>query len=80
MDAKETGVFTMDVVHTILAATSIEEAKKIAKEAIASYSQKIRKENIVKANSMVDKANTPKKIAFGMSNFILSFQGEKVIK
>ena len=78
-----TGIFSMDVVHQILNASSLEEAKNLAKDAvtaIAESGKKVREENIKKAKAMIDKAKNAQNIAFGMSNFILAFQGEKVIK
>ena len=83
MENCSTGIFSMDVVHQILKASSLEEAKKLAKDAIAMIvesGKKIREENIKKAKAMVDKAKNVQNVAFGMSNFILAFQGEKVIK
>ena len=80
MQNKATGVFSMDVVHEILAAGSLEEAKQKAKAVIKDCTQKIREENVKKANAMIDKAKNLQNLAFGMSNFILAFQGEKVIK
>ena len=83
MENCKTGIFSMDVVHQILAASSLEEAKKLAKDAIvmiAESDKKVREENIKKAKAMVEKAKNAQNIAFGMSNFILAFQGEKVIK
>ena len=73
----------MDVVHQILKVGSLEEAKKLAKDAIVMIvesGKKVREENIKKAKAMVEKAKNAQDIAFGMSNFILAFQGEKVIK
>lgn len=78
-----TGIFSMDAVHKILKASSLEEAKEIAKNSIAEIAKlgkKVRQENVKKAQVMVDKAKNAENIAFGMSNFILAFQGEKVIK
>lgn len=78
-----TGIFSMDAVHNILKASSLEEAKEIAKNSIveiARLGKKVRQENVKKAQVMVDKAKNAENIAFGMSNFILAFQGEKVIK
>ena len=83
MEICKTGIFSMDVVHQILTASSLEEAKKLAKDAIvmiAESGKKVREENIKKAKAMVEKAKNAQNIAFGMSNFILAFQGEKVIK
>ena len=83
MEICKTGIFSMDVVHQILTASSLEEAKKLAKDAIVMIvesGKKVREENIKKAKAMVEKAKNAQNIAFGMSNFILAFQGEKVIK
>ena len=80
MESEKTGVFSMDLVHQILALNSVEEAKKLAKESLKSCSEKVRKANVAKAHSMIERAKTVENIAFGMSNFILAFQDEKVIK
>ena len=83
MENCSTGIFSMDVVHQILKASSLEEAKDLAKSAVISVvesGKKIRQENVKKAHAMIDKSKDLKNIAFGMSNFILAFQGEKVIK
>ena len=70
----------MDVVHKILAAKSLEEAKELATTTITEYSKKVKQENVKKANAMIGKAKNLQSLAFGMSNFILAFQGERVIK
>lgn len=75
-----TGVFSMDVVNEILKFTDLKEAKDHAVKAIRECTAKIRKENIQKAEAMVTKAKNQTELAFGMSNFILAFQGQKVIK
>lgn len=75
-----TGVFSMDVVNEILRIADLKEAKDRAAQAIRECTLKIRKENIKKAEIMITKAKNQTEIAFGMSNFILAFQGEKVIK
>ena len=77
---ESTGVFSMEVVHQILAAKSLGDAKNIAVEKITEYSRKIKEENVKKAKAMIAKAKNLNELAFGMSNFILAFQGEKVIK
>ena len=77
---ENTGIFSMDVVHQILAAKSLGDAKNIAVEKITEYSRKIKEENVKKAKVMIAKAKNLNELAFGMSNFILAFQGEKVIK
>ena len=77
---ENTGIFSMDVVHQILAAKSLGDAKNIAVEKITEYSRKIKEENVKKAKAMIAKAKNLNELAFGMSNFILAFQGEKVIK
>lgn len=79
-EVQGTGVFSMDVVHKILALSSLEDAKQLAKTTIAECTKKVQKANVLKANTMVDKAKDVQTLAFGMSNFILAFQGEKVIK
>lgn len=80
MQNQKTGVFSMDIVHRILALECIEEAKCLAKESLKSCNKKVRDSSISKAVSMVDKSKSIRNIAFGMSNFILAFQNEKVIK
>ena len=75
-----TGVFSMDVVNEILKIADLKEAKDRAVQAIRECTAKIRKENIKKAEAMISKAKNQTEIAFGMSNFILAFQGQKVIK
>lgn len=70
----------MDVVHKILSAASLEEAKELATQAVKDYDRKVKKDNLLKASKMIGKAKDQKDLAFGMSNFILAFQGEKVIK
>lgn len=77
---ENTGIFSMDVVHQILAAKNLGDAKNIAVEKITEYSRKIKEENVKKAKVMIAKAKNLNELAFGMSNFILAFQGEKVIK
>ncbi len=79
-NAQTTGVFSMAVVNEILLINDLTAAKDRAVEAIRECTAKIRKENIRKAEAMVNKAKTQTEIAFGMSNFILAFQGQKVIK
>ena len=83
MEAKEvqgTGVFSMDVVNKVLKIADLKEAKEHAVKAIRECTAKIRAENIKKAEAMINKAKNQTEIAFGMSNFILAFQGQKVIK
>lgn len=80
METGQTGVFSMDVVHKILSATSLEEAKELATQAVKDYDRKVKKDNLLKASKMIGKSKDQKDLAFGMSNFILAFQGEKVIK
>ena len=75
-----TGVFSMDVVNEILKIADLKETKDRAVQAIRECTAKIRKENIKKAETMISKAKNQTEIAFGMSNFILAFQGQKVIK
>ena len=83
METTGSGIFSMSVIQKILNTESLEEAKRLATDAVAKISEsgkKIKQENIRKAKVMIEKSKTPKNIAFGMSNFILAFQGEKVIK
>lgn len=80
METGQTGVFSMDVVHKILSATSLEEAKELAAQAVKDYDRKVKKDNLLKASKMIGNSKDQKDLAFGMSNFILAFQGEKVIK
>lgn len=70
----------MESVHKILEVTTLEEAKAIAFSYLENHNSKVQKENIRKAELMIDRCSSIQNVAFGMSNFILSFLGEKVIK
>ena len=57
----------------------LDAAKKLAHDKIVDKTN-AKKENIRKAKAMVDKAKNVTNLMMGMSNFILSSEGKKVIK
>ncbi len=74
----ETGFFNMELVHKVLKCESLDSAKEYARTAISHY-ENARKVNLQKAHVMVTKARSKKELAFGMSNFVLAFQGLNTI-
>jgi hypothetical protein len=75
----ETGFFDMELVDKVLKCASLDSAKEYARTAISDY-ENARKVNLQKAHAMVNKSRTKQELAFGMSNFILSFQGLNILK
>jgi hypothetical protein len=80
MTTNKTGVFSMENVNQVLLIESIESAKQYAVDLVKHCDPKVHKENINKALVMIRRSKSVSNLAFGMSNFILAFQGEKVIK
>lgn len=81
-ETNKQGVFSMDRLDQILAIEDIKHAISVAREIIAEASKLpyIRQASVQKAHAMLDRCKNQKDIVFGMSNFILAFQGLKVIK
>lgn len=79
--AQTPAFFDMDIVTRAekVARTDLAAAKQIAFEAIKSLPD-AKRENINKANNMVTNARSNTQLIIGMSNFLLSHDGLKVIK
>lgn len=77
--AQNQGFFTMDMVHAVVAMKELEAAKKIAIKAIEDVKD-AKPENTRKANAMVYNAKSINSLALAMSNFMLSHDGNKVMK
>ena len=63
METTGSGIFSMSVIQKILNTESLEEAKRLATDAVAKISEsgkKIKQENIRKAKVMIEKSKTPK--------------------
>jgi GTP cyclohydrolase II len=73
-------MFKIDVVHSIISATSLEEAKETAIHAIKNCGVRLKQENKDKGVAMVKKCKCQKSLAFGMTNFMLAFENLRVIK
>lgn len=73
----KTGFFTMDTVHAVLAMNDLVEAKNFAMS-IVKQSSSARSSNIEKACSMIEKAQSIKKLALDISNFMLAHPSENL--
>lgn len=73
------GFFTMDMIHQVVKLKDLEQARKIATDAIEAAAKSAKPENVRKASSMVHNAKTVDKLALAMSNFMLSHDNLKVI-
>lgn len=75
--AIKTGFFTMDTVSAVLAMQDLEQAKQFA-FSIVKESSTARSTNVDKANSMINKATSVKKLALDISNFMLAHPSENL--
>lgn len=75
--AIKTGFFTMETVNEVLAMQSLEEAKQYTFN-IVREAAKARSTNVDKANSMINKATSVKKLAMDIANFVLAHPSENL--
>lgn len=72
------GFFTMEVIRKVCAATSIDEARKIALDRIEEQKKEAKQENIVKATNMVNKAKDIRMLGISMTNFMFAHPSENL--
>lgn len=73
----KTGFFTVDILRDIESASTLNQAKKIAMDAVAAQPQ-ARQNNIVKAIKVINEARSIKSLLITLSNFMLSHPSENL--
>ncbi len=80
-DLNDTGFFTFELIQKILdCKKDITTAKEIALNAVKNYPRNATRENTIKAIKLIEEAKSVTGLAMQMGNFILSYQGMKVVK
>lgn len=68
----------MDVIRAVCEQRDVEVAKQLAKEAVENHPHNAQKENVYKANKMIDKAKTIKDLGISLANFMLAHPSENL--
>jgi hypothetical protein len=78
---KETGFFVMEDAVNVLKQPNLEAAKTYLESRITIFVQKhpaAKKENILKANKMIERATSLDKLSISVANFILAHTSENL--